>query len=294
MNNASQTTPDFICISQMLKATPVEEGGERFIYLEASNEALDQQNEVVLSKALEASADYYLQYGNIDLDHLTQVGAKAGISDYNLYEIGRPVDVRVDGTRTFVKGQIFSGVGPAADKANQFWNSITGVNPPQRWYPSVGGAVLEKATDIDPESHAKRSLVTKVRWTNIGMSKTPVNSQVPTATTIPFGVLAKCWGSQGLDLTKALSAGYGTDSANLTEGAALRQQSLYGSPINYWDFRDQLSAVLLGKEIKHPTASRLMNFAVTHFNVERDEAAQQVERFMHDMKTNLNRSNHER
>jgi len=283
----------------MLKATPVEEGGERFIYLEASNEALDQQNEVVLSKALEASAAYYLQYGNIDLDHLTQVGAKAGISDYNLYEIGRPVDVRVDGNRTFVKGQIFSGSGPAADKANQFWNSITGVNPPQRWYPSVGGAVLEKATDIDPETHAKRSLVTKVRWTNIGMSKTPVNSQVPTASTIPFGVLAKCWGSQGLDLTKALgaelgaglNAGYGTDSANLIDGAALRQQSLHGTPVNYWDFRDQLSAVLLGKDIKQPTASRLTDFAITHFNVEPDEAAQTVERFMHDMKTNLkNRS----
>ena len=280
MNNGDSTTPDFICISQMLKATPVEEGGERFIYLEASNEALDQQNEVVLAKALEASASYYLQYGNIDLDHLTQVGAKAGIPDYNLYEIGRPVDVRVDGTRTFVKGQVFSGSGPAADKANQFWNSITGVNPPQRWYPSVGGAVLEKATDIDPETHGKRSLVTKVRWTNIGMSKTPVNSAVPTASTIPFGVLAKCWGHQGLDISKALNIEQGTDMV---------------SPINYWDFRDQLSTALLRKSVEHPTASRLTDYCVEHFNVARDEAAAYVEHFMRDMQIHLkNRRSHER
>ncbi len=283
-----QTPPDFICISQMLKASPVEEGGERFIYLEASNEALDQQNEVVLAKALEASASYYLQYGNIDLDHLTQIGAKAGIADYNLYEIGRPVEVRVDGSRTFVKGQIFSGSGPSADKANQFWNSITELNPPQRWYPSVGGAVLEKTTDIDRETKAKRSLVTKVRWTNIGMSKTPVNAAVPTASTIPFGVLAKCWDSQGLDLVKALEAGYGTDSSTLSDGAALRRQSLHGGPVNYWDFRDRLASALLKQQIQQPTAARLIVYATQHAGLSRDEAAEYVERFMYDMNTHLN------
>lgn len=288
MNNTQlHNDPEFLCISHMLKATPVEEGGERFIYLEASNEALDVQNEVVLAKALEESADYYLRYGNIDLDHLTQVGAKAGVPDYNLFEIGRPIDVRIDGSRTFVKGQIFSGEGPAAKKANEFWNSITDLNPPQRWYPSVGGAVLEKSEDVNPRTKAKCSMVTRVRWTNIGMSKTPVNTDVPTATTIPFGVLAKCWGPAGLDITKAIEAGYGTDSANLTGGGAMRKQSLHGVPANYWDFREKISSALMSKTLGNPTASRLVDFAVSQYGMSHDDAAKYVERLMRNIKTEL-------
>ncbi len=287
MKTELHTEPEFLCITQMLKATPAEEGGERYIYLEASNEALDVQNEVVLAKALEESASYYLRYGNIDLDHLTQVGAKAGIPDYNLFEIGRPVDVRVDGTRTFVKGQIFTGAGPTAEKANQFWDSITGLNPPQQWYPSVGGAVLEKSTEVDSKTKAKRSMVTRVRWTNIGMSKTPVNIEVPTASTIPFGVLAKCWGPGGLDLNKAIEAGYGTDSAILTGGGAMRKQSLHGAPANYWDFREKISGAMMKKTIGKPTASRLIDFAVSQYGCARDEAAEYVERLMRDVKREL-------
>ncbi len=36
----------------MLKATASTEGGRRFLYLEASNEGVDQQAEVVAAKAL--------------------------------------------------------------------------------------------------------------------------------------------------------------------------------------------------------------------------------------------------
>lgn len=187
------SVPDYLCITQMLKASPSMEQGERFVYLEASNETRDQQGEIVLAKALAESSDYYLRYGNMDLDHLTQLGPKAGIADYALYEIGRPVEVKVSGGRTLVKGQIYSGSGPVAEKANQFWSSLTELTPPQRWYPSVGGAVMEKALDIDPDTGAKRAVIKKVRWTNIGFSKTPVNQAVPTVSTVPFGALAKCW-----------------------------------------------------------------------------------------------------
>jgi len=119
------TSPDFLSISQMLKATPHAEGRDRFIYLEASNEALNIKNETILTKALEDSADYYLRYGNVDLDHFTQVTPARGHHDRYLFEIGQPIDVRVDGKRTFVKAHIFSGSGPAAEKANEFWDSIT-------------------------------------------------------------------------------------------------------------------------------------------------------------------------
>ena len=88
---------EFVTITDLLKATPAEEGGRRFIYLEAGNEAVDQQGEIVLARALGDSAPFFLQYGNLDLDHVTQIGPKRGIADYAAYEIGRRILHRLVG-----------------------------------------------------------------------------------------------------------------------------------------------------------------------------------------------------
>lgn len=280
--------PSYLMISDMLKATPVTEGGVRFVYIEASNESLDQQNEVVASKALAESADYFKQFGNLDIDHFTQIGAKMGIPDYESYEIGRPVEVKIREGKTFVKGQIFAGNGPAAERANRFWSSLVDINPPARWYPSVGGAVLSKSVSIDPETKAKRAIIEKVRWTNIGFSKTPVNAQVPTVSTVPMDALAKSWMGAGFDLSKALEAGYGTDSATLTGGAALRTQSLYGTPISYFDFREKLAAAMRAGIAGVPIGAHdLARYAANAFGLMPDEAAEYVERFMRDVKNGL-------
>jgi hypothetical protein len=279
--------PDYLFVSDLLKAMPATEGNDRFVYLEASNEALDQQGEVVLAKALKESADYYLRFGNLDIDHFTQIGAKAGIPNYEQYEIGRPVEVKVDGTRTFVKGQIYQGEGPVAEKANSFWDSLTKLSPPQRWYPSVGGQILEKGVEFDPETKSRKAIIRKVRWSNIGFSKTPVNANLPTVETVPFGALAKSWGAAGLDLRKALTAGYGTDSASLTGGAALRQQSLQGV-LNYHDFRNRLAeAMRAGQAGNNPGARALVDVAQKRFGLSVDQAAEWVERFMSDIKSYL-------
>lgn len=286
---AKTLSQQFLSISEMFKATPFEEGDDRFVFIEASNEALDQQGEVVLTKALADSADYFLRYGNLDIDHITQIGAKAGVPDYELFEIGRPVDVKIDGRRTLVKGQIYCGEGPVAERANRFWDSLTKLNPPQRWYPSVGGQVMApKMTVIDPQTKSKKAVVTQVRWTNVGFSKTPVNQMVPVATTIPFGAFAKCWSASGFDIAKALEAGYGSDSAGLTGGGALRKQSLHGAPINYWDFRDAMSAALVGKQIAEPNAARLIKHATERLGIARSQAAEWVERFMRDLARHVN------
>lgn len=267
----------------MLKATPAIEAGERFIYIEASNELKDQQNERVLAKALAESADYYLKFGNLDLDHYTQIGAKRGIPDYPAYEIGVPVAVRIEGGTTFVKGQIKSGEGPAALKANLFWSSLTDVNPPERWYPSVGGAVMGKAIEIDAEGN-KIGVITKVRWTNIGMSKTPVNDNLPSATTAAFGPLAKSWGS----MLKGLEAGYGTDSATLTGGAAMRGQSLDTQLMSYFDFRNQFAnAIQMGSAGNTAQQSSLVEAAQKLFGLPAAYAARYVKRFLNDLQLAL-------
>jgi len=278
-----------LCITQMLKATPAEESGRRFVYIEASNEALDIQNEIVLSKALKDSAEYYLKYGNIDLDHITQIGAKSNIKDYHFYEIGKPIDVKIDGTKTFVKAEIYSGEGSSVERANKFWDSLTNQTPPQRWYPSIGGSILQKSEDFDAEAGEKRVLVTEVRWTNIGFSKTPVNANVAGVATVPIGALAKSFSGAGFDIEKALEAGYGTDSASLTGGGALRIQSLHRKPVNYWDFRESLGAAVVDRMIKNPGAASMIEFAVNQLKLNRAKASEWVERFMSDVKADLKR-----
>lgn len=273
----------------MLKATPMEEGGRRFVYIEASNEALDQQNEVVMQKALQESKDWYLKYGNLDIDHYTQIGAKAGIPNFGSYEIGQPVDVKFTGGKTLVKGEILSGVGAIAEQANLFWKSLTERNPPARWYPSVGGSVLERAIEIDPKSKMRKAFIKKVRWSNIGFSKTPVNQTVPTVGIVPFGALAKSWGVFGLDFAKALEAGTSTDVATLTGGAALGQQSIDTGPANYFDFRNKLAASMRAGDVgKNPGIQEMIRHCVKKFHLSLNEASEWVERFMRDLKIGLN------
>jgi hypothetical protein len=281
--------PSYLSITQMLKASPVVEGVDRFIYLEASNESLDQQNEIVLAKALEDSAAYYLKFGNLDIDHFTQIGAKAGIPNYELFEIGRPVDVAVRDGTTFVKGQIYSGSGPAAERANSFWSSLTELNPPARWYPSVGGSVIAKSVIIDPETKAKRAVINKVRWSNIGFSKMPVNANLATVSTLPFGALAKSLCAEGFDFMKAIEAGYGTDSAALSGGGALRKQSLESNLLSYWDFRDHLAEAIRKKRVSGAKPAELVNFARKQFGMPADTAAASVERFLSDLQRGLKR-----
>lgn len=275
--------PAYLSISQMLKATPITEGVDRFIYLEASNESLDQEGEVVLAKALAESASYYLKFGNLDLDHYTQIGARAGIPNYELFEIGRPVDVAVRDGSTFVKGQVYSGSGPAADRANAFWSSLTELNPPARWYPSVGGSVIGKSVVIDPDTKAKKAVINKVRWTNIGFSKTPVNANLATVSTVPFGALAKSLCAEGFDFAKAVEAGYGTDSAMLSGGGALRKQSLEPSLLSYWDFRDGLADLIRKGKVSGGKPAELVKVAQERFGMSPDVAAASVERFLSDL-----------
>lgn len=280
--NVAALPQEYLSIPDMLKATPSQEGDRRFLYLEASNESRDYQGEVVLAKALADSADFYRRYGNFDIQHRSMIGLANGDRDYHLHEIGRPDRVEVDGSRTFVKGEIFSGDTPVAETANNFWDSLTKLRPAQRWYPSVGGKIEGHERRIDPSTKESHRVITKVMWCNIGFSRTPVNPRVPTVSTVPFGVLAKCWGITGLDLTKALSAGYGTDSASLSGGGALRKQSLDAKPQTYWDVRDALAKAIRGGKVS-PQPEALARHLCDAHGFDPAAAAEHVGRFLTDL-----------
>ena len=278
--------PDFLSFDLMLKATPSSEGGKRYIYFEASNEGVDQQGERVLAKALSDSADFFLKFGNIDIDHYTILGPKIGMANAMSYEIGRPVDVTIRGEKTFVKAELYQGTGPLAEQANMVWESMTALNPPARWYPSVGGAVLAKSMQIDPDTKNKVAVIDKVRWSNVGLSRTPVNQHLPAATALPMGTFAK---SLNGFVVKALEASYSTDVATLTGGGALGMQSLdMGcAPISYFDFRDQLAEALQNSLVSSQTTDGMIAYAVNQFNLPPEAAAEWVNRFLGDLQLHL-------
>lgn len=286
---------EYLSIETMLKARASEELGERFIYLEASNEAADQQNDLVLAKALEASADHFLKFGNIDIDHksMPSVAAAHGIEDPEAWEIGIPEEVRIESGVTMVKARLFRGDTPLAARANMVWDSMTKLNPAARWYASVGGATLAKAQGIDPKSRSKVNYITRVRWSNLAISRQPVNQHVSAVQTMPFGVLAKCWTPEGFDMHKALEASYTTDTASLTGGGAFGKQSLDTGgeqPKSYFKFRDML-AKAIQDNATGVTEPELIQHASHRFNLSPDQAADWVDRFLGDLKSSLsNRS----
>ena len=221
-----------------LKATPRIEGGERFIYCEPSNEATDLEGQRVLREALYESRDYFLQKGNLDLDHISLTGVAYGqrVENPRLYEIGRPLEVKfLDDRRPFVKGQIYKGSGPMVERANEFWSSITDLEPAMPWWPSVGGHVRSGGKILPKGEKAPVDAIKRVYWNNIGFAREPINPSVPRISLMPLGSFAKSYIGIGSHLQynfagKALTAGYGTDLATLEGGAALRRESLHGDP----------------------------------------------------------------
>jgi hypothetical protein len=285
---------DFLFVSGLFKARPAEEAGERVLYMEASNEHVDLQGERVLAKSLRDSSDHFLAYGNLDLDHRTLLPPRSPGDNPYLWEIGRPVEVTSDADRTMVKALLYKGEGRVAENANMVWESMVGISPPARWYPSVGGQILERGTAQDPLTKADIRVVKRVRWTNIGLSRTPVNQALPPVSTIPAEVFAKCCMADGcFNLSKALEAGYGTDSATLEGGAALRKQSLDRKPqailpVTYLDVREALA-----KHVRSggkPDPQQLADHAANKFSLPPDEAMRWVERFLRDLRDHTKRS----
>ena len=283
--------PDHISLGSMLKATPSEEGGERILYIEASNEDVDHQNEVVLQKALAESAGYFLRHGNIDLSHYTILGPKSGIPNFMEYEIGKPVDVSINGRQTFVKAQLYQGESPMAKNANMVWDSLTRQSPPSRWYPSVGGSVLEKSVKLDPKTGDKIAVVSAVRWNNIALDRCPVNRTVPEVSTVPVGVFAKSLG--GFVIAKALEASYATDAVGKVGGAAFGTQSLDQGVHSYFDFRHRISDALLKKRAK-ASGRDITTYAMNQLGLSADEAAEWVERFLRDLSRDTSKATKEK
>ncbi|MCE5327812.1 MAG: hypothetical protein LLG01_15505 [Planctomycetaceae bacterium] len=275
--------PEHFCLGGMFKARAATEGAARVIYVEASQESPDLQGEIVLAKALREAAPHFLKFGVLDIDHksMPPIAAKLGIDDPEMWQIGRPLDVRWESNTTIVKAQLFQGDTPLAARAGTVWDGLTKLNPPARYYASVGGGVKGRDVKIAPDG-TRIPVITAVHWNNLALSLEPVNHHMNVATTTPFGVFAKSMG--GFVLAKDLTATNGvtapSDPALLTGGAALRRQSLWGVPMNYLDFREQFA----GDIRKGLGSEQYLNHAITAYGITADEAAEHIERFLRDIR----------
>lgn len=226
-NEISEDQNDILIFHQFFqKAIPKTEGDKRFVHCIASNESLDLDNERVLSEALRKSSDYFLAKGNVDIDHLTKIGHRMGIKHPHLFEIGVPREVKSRGKETMVKAEIYRGEGQSAENANIFWDSMTNQKPAQRWFPSVAGGITDQGKTMEKGEIVNE--IRKVRWSNLGFAKEPVNQHLPEVSLQQI-TKSLCL----IDMSKTLTAGntgaggeYATDVAKLEGGAAVRQERL--------------------------------------------------------------------
>lgn len=287
-NDLLSQEPDFFQLNILMKATPATEGSSRIVYVEASHESPDQVGEIVLQKALKDSVEVFKKFGVLDVDHksMPSVAAMYGIESPEEWIIGQPIDVTFKGGTTIVKAQLRQGDTPLANRANMVWDGLTKLNPPDRYYASVGGRVLGRDIRIDPETGSKIPVITQTRWDNLALSLQPVHGGLNPTTLTPIGTFAKSLG--GFVLSKGLEASYATDAADKTGGAAFGMQSLdTGSPHSYYDFREQLAAALKSGKVKSQSMTGLISFAHKQFNLQPDEAAEWVDRFLGDLKSSL-------
>lgn len=289
-NQLLATIPDFISFQMLMKATPASEDGKRIIYVEASKETKDQQGEIVLSKALQDSAAVFRKFGVIDLDHksMPSIAKMHCIEDPESWIIGQPIDVSFRDGTTIVKAQLRSGDTPLAARANVVWDGLTKLNPPDRYYASVGGAVTGRDIRIDPMTKAKVPVITGTRWNNLALSLNPVHPDLAPASTNPVGTFAKSLG--GWVMSKALEASQGTDMAALTGGGALGRQSLDSNPATYFHMRNTLAAHMRAGDVgNNPGVRALVDYCHKTFGMAISDASEFVERFCRDVKTGLNK-----
>lgn len=303
------------------KSRLVTEGDRRFIFLEAGNEAWDQQRERIMKAALLGSRDLFLRHGNLDIDHITMIGHKVLdpqgrplFPNPHEWEIGRPVEVREGDFGVFVKGEVYRSVNPEnglGKHADFFWKSLTELQPPMRWHSSVGGTPVERRTLVDPHTRQTRRIITKARWVNVAFSKAPVNLSVEGVSTQPYGAFAKSvmWAlgetccdaaecdGPGTCFAKTVTAGavaggpgYSGDAAALSGGSALRVQSLEGRVVDPWS---QAASRFLQRKIacEHTSGrSRLTRDAlVAHFRDCEHLAAADASKAAHRLLTTIAR-----
>lgn len=242
-----EAIPVSVRLPYLVKAAQMD--GRRLIYCEASREGVvDREGEEVAADALWRSRDVFLSQGNLDINHFSWLGNPYGTGARPEYVIGLPLDVARQGSSIFVKGEVFSSrlpppPGSNGEWADWFWHSLTQLDPPMRWFPSVFGQILPGGVEVVEKGGRKIRRITKVEWFSLGFAQRAQHPALPPVSLEPMGPLAKAgayhpgsirragvWVTDLPTLAKALQVGLPvTDSAMKTGVQALTPEALEGA-----------------------------------------------------------------
>jgi len=155
--------------------------GRRVISVQASSEAVDGEGDVIRQISLLNSAKSFLANGYIDIDHVSEVGARFGISNTADYIIGKPLEVNDLGFgKTEVVAELFPHVSGIVSKADTVWESI--VENPSIWKSSIYGFPTNRGiqdcriTKSKEFPGATRYIVSEINWKSLALTKNPVNN----------------------------------------------------------------------------------------------------------------------
>lgn len=178
------------------------------IYIEASNENPDIENDVLFQKALEEEAESFLKKGLISWDHLHKLEKNPE------YIIGEPLDVSFKEAGTWVKGKLYKAVRYAKAVKDLLESGSTRIGA------SVGG-FIKKRKELAKSGNEILKGIFKVIWDEIALTYKPVNdTTMGNVSLIPIGAFAK-----------ALMAGTGVDPTTMFGGRAMTKESLQGSKV---------------------------------------------------------------
>jgi hypothetical protein len=209
-----RTDHDFIFLQMQLgKSLQRDNNGNVIFEVEASNENLDEDQQRVLQTALLKTKDHFLKNGVVSKDHKHRTFRPNGTFDiHEDFVIGEPLDVFTRGTSTMVRGLLYAN----NSHAQNFIKLLDAGS--SRVKASVGG-LLPRVRKTIEENGKKIGEVISVLWDDLALTITPVNPTVEPAVS-----MAKSLSSS--EFVKALSVGYGTDSATFTGGRALTKEDV--------------------------------------------------------------------
>ena len=205
-------------------AGKTDEFGNYIFEVEASNENVDLQDQIVLQNALMETKDEFLRDGVISYDHLHKQTDANGlvISDPSMV-IGEPIDVTFDKKTksTVVRGKLYATNEKAKEIIKMLKAGSTRVRA------SVGGIFpkIIKNAEIGIEK------ITHVLWNDLALTVAPVNNSVGSASLVKSLSAQEFVSSLPEEIKKALSAGYGTDASAMSGGRALIPENVGGQTI---------------------------------------------------------------
>jgi hypothetical protein len=219
-----------------------DQDGNYLIEVEASNQNMDLQRQIVLQQALMETKDHFLSNGVISLDHLHKVKKADGSVETDLSKvIGEPIEVKTEGTTTIVTGKLYHTNESAKEIIKLLKARSTRVKA------SVGGIFPQVEKDT------KRGIekITHVLWNDLALTVSPVNNTVSPA------YLVRSMNPE--DFVKALTSGTATDHEGFSGGRVLIPEDVqrYGNrqgtraSTEYTALKEQIGSLI--EELKKGT-----------------------------------------